>query len=136
MRQAEQERPVRSSSATDMDHEATIREHAAKIAALESDVFNVCDIVKGDLRERMVKMQNGIDDIKDTLGKGNLQLQKLESANSAQDVEIAAIRKEQGDAKVEATVVTRSRWDNLIFPTAAAVIAASIVLIVEHFIVK
>lgn len=99
---------------TDTDQE--IRKHAEKIARLESDMFNVADIVRGHVANQLKTLQTGVDDIRRTLGDGNVMFAQLVAKDTAQQKDIDELK---------AARVNRLLY--LVYPIIVGVVVVAIV---------
>jgi hypothetical protein len=94
--------------------------HGERIARLESDVFNITELISGDIHERLQELQAGMDTVKDTLGTGHVMFQELKDAHQANMLEISKIQEaRRAEADREEARRTGRIW-YFAYPAAAA----------------
>ena len=93
--------------------------HGERIARLESDVFNITQLLSGDVHDKLATLQSGVDTIKTILGDGHVLFAKLEDAHAANARDIAEMK-----------AAKSGFWLHLIYPAAAA---ALVLWIQSHF---
>ena len=96
-----------------------------RVARLESDVHNLCDLVSGDIRNTLTTINGKLDGIQVTLGAGQVRFQEHTDKIKANTDAIAAMKASRHD-----------RMLFLWFPLIASILASgaigAFVLFVSH----
>lgn len=123
-----------------MDPDATPRvnyrhesgNHGERIARLESDVFNITQLISGDVHEKLTALQAGVDTIKQVLGDGHVLFQKLEDAHANNAKDIATMKAERQTAIIAARERRNGRLFYLVYPIIIGILLIAADVIVKH----
>ena len=97
--------------------------HGERIARLESDVWNITQLISGDVHEKLVALQAGVDTVKDTLGVGHVMFQELKDAHVANMVEINSIKENRRVESEREEARKAGRVWYLVYPAALVALA-------------